>query len=409
MNKRLSSTGINLTTTNEANLLEALIVENPDLERLEVLLDQFNIFEALNAVRVEMRHSDFLAYLLNPNQNHGLGDLFAKRLIQRAITSAPGLTTIRPIDLDINDLDSAIVLREWQNIDILLLDEKNGVGVIIENKVDSNEHGNQLTRYRQVIQQYYPDIQQICIFLTPEGVEPSDSAYIAIDYGLIADLVDQIAEARSTTIGSDVHTLMTHYSQMLRRHILSESEIAELCRKIYRKHQRALDLIYEFRPDQQAEIQAILESLIQAQSELSLDHTSKSYIRFAAKKWDVPLLLRGQGWTRTKRILLFEFYNGPEKLRLSLIIGPGPEDIRQRLFENALNNRLFRPPFRTLMKKYNTIFISDWLTSKMLKEASVDELEVEIKKKWRHFMEHDLPSIQEFLEKQAWIWEKPEI
>lgn len=45
--------------------LEAFVVGNPDLERLETLLDQFNMFEAIGAVRQELRHSDFLAFLLN--------------------------------------------------------------------------------------------------------------------------------------------------------------------------------------------------------------------------------------------------------------------------------------------------------------------------------------------------------
>ena len=32
-----------------------------------------------------MHHSDFLAYLQNPNQNHELGDAFVKRFLQEAI------------------------------------------------------------------------------------------------------------------------------------------------------------------------------------------------------------------------------------------------------------------------------------------------------------------------------------
>jgi hypothetical protein len=44
--------------------LEALVVDNSDLERLETMLDQFNMFEAMGAVRREVRHSDFLAVLL---------------------------------------------------------------------------------------------------------------------------------------------------------------------------------------------------------------------------------------------------------------------------------------------------------------------------------------------------------
>ena len=40
------------------------------------ILDQFNIFEAMGAVHVEVRHSEFLSFLLDPYQNHGLGDTF---------------------------------------------------------------------------------------------------------------------------------------------------------------------------------------------------------------------------------------------------------------------------------------------------------------------------------------------
>ena len=63
--------------------LEALVVENKELERLDTLLDQFNIFEAVGAVHVEVRHSDFLSFLLDPSQNHGLGDIFVKCLLQK--------------------------------------------------------------------------------------------------------------------------------------------------------------------------------------------------------------------------------------------------------------------------------------------------------------------------------------
>jgi len=65
--------------------LESLVVDNPYLERLETLLGQFNIFEALGAVRVEARHSDFLGFLLSPQKNHGLGDAFARRLYERVL------------------------------------------------------------------------------------------------------------------------------------------------------------------------------------------------------------------------------------------------------------------------------------------------------------------------------------
>src|SRR2546426_7260703 len=120
--------------------LEKLVVGNAEFEELEGLLAQFNIFESLGAVRQELRHSDFLAFLLDPNQNHGLGDEFARRLLQRVVMSASDQRlSVTSIDLDIWDLTSLVVQREWQNIDILLLDEGHSLAVIIENKIGGAE------------------------------------------------------------------------------------------------------------------------------------------------------------------------------------------------------------------------------------------------------------------------------
>jgi hypothetical protein len=66
-------------------ILEDFVVGNVDLQRLEILLRKFNLFEALKLVWVEVRHSDFLAYLLDPQQNHGLRDSFLKALLQSVL------------------------------------------------------------------------------------------------------------------------------------------------------------------------------------------------------------------------------------------------------------------------------------------------------------------------------------
>ena len=69
----------------DRKFLEALAVGNPDLERLESLIARFNMFEALGVVRQELRHSDFLAFLLDPRGSHGLGAAFARSLLQRIL------------------------------------------------------------------------------------------------------------------------------------------------------------------------------------------------------------------------------------------------------------------------------------------------------------------------------------
>ena len=49
----------------EANrqALEAFLLDNPELTQLEALLNEFNILEAIGAVRQEARLSDFLKHI----------------------------------------------------------------------------------------------------------------------------------------------------------------------------------------------------------------------------------------------------------------------------------------------------------------------------------------------------------
>ena len=390
----------------DKKLLEAFVVDNPDLERLEALLDQFNLFEALGAVRVEVRHSDFLSFLLSPSQNHGMGDTFVKRLLQRALSKSPNQNLpITPIDLDTWDLDELIVLREWQNIDILLIDERNHLAVIIENKIDSGEHSEQLQRYWQITNQHYSKWNIVGLFLTPDGNQPSDDNYFPVDYISICEILEKLIETRKSTLGPDVLVAITHYSQMLRRHIVSGSEIEQLCKRIYRKHQQALDLIYEYRPDQQEAIRELLEKLIDTDTQFVRDHCSKSYIRFGLKDWDVPLLLKGEGWTRSKRMLLFEFGNFPNRLVIKLIIGPGPIETRQKLFDLAIDSKPFlKPAFSALGRMYSTIYSRDFLSPSAYEGNDVDEIETSIEKKWKQFIESDLIKIQDILKSADWMW-----
>jgi hypothetical protein len=69
-------------------LLEKLVVDHEDFEHLESLLDQFNVFEAVDMVRQEICHSSFLASLLNPSAfgspQTRVGEVMRLSLVQRS-------------------------------------------------------------------------------------------------------------------------------------------------------------------------------------------------------------------------------------------------------------------------------------------------------------------------------------
>jgi len=391
----------------ERAILEGFIVGNRDLERLERVLNEFNVFEALGAVRQEMRHSDFLAFLLDPNQNHGLGDDFLKRFLKQVLFGVPN-QEVTPVEVDVADLNSAFVRREWRNIDILIRDPQAGIVCAIENKVTSSEHSDQLQRYRQTVTQQFPEFARVFVFLTAEGADPSEEAYISCSYAEIADLVDSVREARASTLGPDVRTLMTHYTTMLRRHIVSESEIAELCRRLYREHKQALDLIYEHRPDRQYDMFEMLKAFVTEAAvshDLILEHSTKSYVRFSISSWDhfAPQLMGTEDWVSTGRVLVFEFDNAPNRLSLKLIIGPGPQAVRKGIHE-ALKQKpkLFDQVSGSTYRRFKTVYKKTLLTRPEYEEGDWDTLEEKVRRRWRQFLDRDLPQIRQAVGEMPW-------
>src|SRR5690348_8929872 len=170
---------------------------------------------------------------------------------------------------------------------------------------------------------------------------------------------------------------------------MADSEIAELCRLLWQKHQRALDLIYEHRPDRQAAIRDVLLGLIKETPGLLRDSAPKRFIRFVPQEWDVPTLQVGSGWTSSGRILLFEFDNAENYLTLHLVIGPGPEETRQQLLNMTLKQgHLFKQSPPTYNGKWTHIFERSFLTSADYEKSSPDELVKIIRQHWEAFLEH---------------------
>ncbi|MBN1287170.1 MAG: PD-(D/E)XK nuclease family protein [Anaerolineae bacterium] len=383
-----------------AKELEALVINNPDLNRLEMLLGEFNIFEAVGPVRQELRHSYFLAFLLDPSQSHGLGDSFLKRFLMRALIDAEE-PPISPVEVDTIDMDTAAVQTEWQCVDIFIDDSaQNGLVCAIENKVDSGEHGDQLARYRKIVEQHFPDARQIFIFLTPEGDPPSDASYIPMSYGVVVEIIDALLETEASIIGPDVRTLMAHYVTMLRRYIVSDSDIAELARKIYRRHKRAMDLILECRPDTQRQIADYLVTLIERTDGLVKDVITKSYVGFIPNGWsEVASLTGGEGWSTNRRILRFEFVNLRDQLLLNLVIGPGKPEIRQALYNFARSDpRTFvgaNPRFRA---KFTRIWGAKILKRQDYEDTAAEDLLAKIDRAWDHFVKSDLPTLTQSIQ-----------
>ncbi len=203
---------------NDHSLLEAFVIDNSDLNLLESKLSNFNVFEAVGMTRQEIRHSYFLAFLLNPSESHYFGDLFLKKFLISALRSleSPPLSAIT---IDVADLEDSEVRREYKNIDILIYSQNEKIVVAIENKVDSGEHDDQLNRYKDIVLTEFSGYQVFLIYLTKKGDQPSTPHWHPLSYEIISQCIDEICIQHAAKMNTDVHTLMTHYSNLIKRHI----------------------------------------------------------------------------------------------------------------------------------------------------------------------------------------------
>jgi hypothetical protein len=385
----------------DREILEDFILNNKELGKLESQLAQFNIFETLNAVKAEIRHSAVLAWLLQPSANHGCGEYFAKLFLKYIFSTNRNaldskLSIFNFESFDYSDLE---VRREWNNIDLLLVSEENKFVIVIENKIGSDEHSDQLKRYHDIVCREFPKHEKIFVFLTAEGETGSDERWLIFNYSTIEQILADLIEFKKSSLGPDVLSFLKQYGAILRRYVVANPEIEKICREIYKKHQPALDLIFQYKPDAQYDISQIVTNKIKASPKLILDISGKTYIRFTTKVFDDLIPRKGEGWTSTKRLVLFEFANYEKRLVLRFIIGPGPAELRKKLYDFSVKNRsLFNKAKNQPGEKWNTVYQENYLTPNDFDDLDMDVIRSKILKKIDAFLVGDLKKIETYFQ-----------
>ena len=186
----------------------------------------FNIFSVIGVQRKEVRlHSAFLAELLNPQGNHGLGDRFLVAFLEIILGKKN-----HPLETKTTNVEVEYVIgpisedgKRGGRIDILLTDKKNNA-IIIENKIDANDQKNQLLRYYNFAKDREFSNYDL-IYLTKEGCEPSEESTgkEKFDYKCISyrddiipwlDFCEQIA-TRYPLIRETIHQYIINLKEIL--------------------------------------------------------------------------------------------------------------------------------------------------------------------------------------------------
>ena len=326
---------ITVPEKDDVTALKDFLMDIDCLDPLAEWTSKFNLFDILKITRVEIRHSNMLSWLLNPNENHGLGDSVIRGFIQYVVTSFSDDKDI--FDTLLMDSHDFSVQREWHNIDVIATSTTEKFVLCIENKIDSKEHSNQLNRYRKQIEETFPDYKKMYIYLSPEGIEASDSDnWCSMSY---ADVLAIVETARNKAkLLPEAQLLIDNYIDTIRRDIVGDERMAQICAEIYAKHQKALDLIFENRPDRAMELAEIFrawaaEMTAKGEIEFVPNKSVKGYTRFKTKTMSEILPDAPEpksGW-KTNNYYFYEIVNDVTEFYIQFSVNSDdiPSDLKE--------------------------------------------------------------------------------
>jgi hypothetical protein len=211
-----------MASSDEEQKLLNLVTDLDRFAREKCFPSGFNIFEAVGMQRQEIRHSNFLEFLLRPQEAHGLGDTFLKRLLQKAINASdpPPVGSLTALA----DYSDAHVSREWRDIDLLVESKNNKLVFVIENKIDSSEGETQLSKYEGIIKSKFPNDQKLFAYLTEDGEPASSQLWSTINYSDVKDALQEALSHKLSSLSSEARMVIEHYIDLIRRNIVPDQE-----------------------------------------------------------------------------------------------------------------------------------------------------------------------------------------
>ncbi len=169
-----------------------------------------NLFEVMHLAGHELRHSDFLRWLLNPRASHGLADSFLRYFLH-LIRSTANL----PEDFGEGDWADLEVRREFEHIDLLLMSENQRLAIVVENKVFARERPGQIADYQCTVQRHFEHDRLILVFLDMLGRRSSESTAVNLSYADLLPFFDESLCGNPLSPDGTARCLIDQYRALL--------------------------------------------------------------------------------------------------------------------------------------------------------------------------------------------------
>jgi len=229
------------------------------LENLNHIETESTFFDILNIMDAEIRHSNVLAWLLNPNKSKSLGKFVLRKLLLLIMERSKD--KFNALDLILDDFDEVEVERECLNTDILVIIKKNkqpNYVICIENKINSKQGKDQLKRYREklIAAPTFNDVVKnnriSFLFLRAYDESPNDANWLEFDYNDIGNILEEALN--HCPLSEELALFLKQYLSNLKKYeIMDFAEKQDSAQKIYDDHKEVLDYISALKKKKQIE------------------------------------------------------------------------------------------------------------------------------------------------------------
>lgn len=335
----------------EEELLEQLI-NDPSFHNIQELInEEVDIMSILRVSHKELQHSNFLAWIFNPKESHLMGNYFVKEFMRICVTRGEYLNMSQLKDIysksDLSDLE---IKREHEHIDIFMLSESDEFCLVIENKIFARERNGQLNKYRNYVEDEYPNNCKIYVYLSlfeQEITKIESEYYIQLTYRHIKEILVSVFENKNIFVPNNTKDILNQYLKNLNSLMNENENIERKARDLYKKYKSSFDLIFKYTsPYCAPQVPNNLIELIEKEPHMRIFKSSKSYVRFQPEYlYENIEILREKGFISNDDdlsgswLFLFEFNIRKDYINFDFKIGPyGDHMYRKRLYDFCQKN-----------------------------------------------------------------------
>lgn len=269
------------------------------LEKIKNSVMNFNILEITGMGSQEIKHSNILAWMFDDSE-HNLEYKVLENFLKKVIEyneEDQRISLLKHYIYLPDNKRNITIYREKDNIDLLIVDDSNNVVIAIENKIYASERiqgedGGQLKKYVDIINNKYKNYNKHFIYLTIDeslsNIDENQKNWLCATHEMIGQVVEDII--KSQNISPKTEIIFSSYIDLLkRRNIMEDKKLEELCKKIWDKNSKALDIIYSYRTTKLDKLYDLIKNEYTFYDEefydITIDAVDRVYQYIYDKKW----------------------------------------------------------------------------------------------------------------------------